>query len=106
MEVDYRVPFCRYIGGLTPDATEADLREAFQAQGEVTSVRIIEARRCAFVTFADRAPAEKAVDELSNRLIIRGIRAKVMWGRPQGHRPDGTVPASMLPPQVRVSWVC
>ena len=93
------------MGGLTPDVTEADLRDAFYSFGEVTGIRVIEARRCAFVTFAERGQAERAAEELSNKLIIRGARAKLMWGRPQERRPDpvyapGPVPPSMLPPQV------
>lgn len=91
---------CRYVGGLIPGSTDADLHDAFYKFGEITSIRVIELRRCAFVTFAERSQAEKAAEELSNKLLIRGQRVKVMWGKPQ-QRPDGgAVPPSMLPPQV------
>ncbi|GJX54618.1 zinc finger CCCH domain-containing protein 49-like protein [Tanacetum coccineum] len=39
-------------------------------------------RACAFVTYTTREAAEKAADELSNKLVIKGLRLKLMWGRP------------------------
>lgn len=86
-----------------PGVAESDLRDAFYSFGEITGIRIIELRRCAFVTFAERSQAERAAQELSNKLIIKGTRCKLMWGRPQERRLEGApgaVPPSMLPPQV------
>lgn len=57
------------------------------------------------MTFAERGAAERAADALQNKLIIRGQRAKLCWGKPQERRADapaaGAPPPSMMPPQVR-----
>ena len=71
-------------------------------------------RHCAFVTYAERPAAERAVDELQHKLILRGQRCKLMWGKPQEKKapieardpagrdmlPSGPPPGSMIPPQV------
>ena len=78
-------------------------------------VQIIANRHCAFVTYAERSAAERAVDELQHKLIVRGQRCKLMWGKPQEKKlpieardpagadmlPSGPPPSSMIPPQVR-----
>lgn len=82
--------------------------------GEVQSVRLITDRKCAFVTYATRAGAEKAAAELCNALVLKGSRCKLMWGKPsrqQGQLPPadgagastsgGVPPPQFLPPQVR-----
>jgi RNA recognition motif. (a.k.a. RRM, RBD, or RNP domain) len=88
----------------------------FYSYGEIQSIRKIDTRHCAFVTYSTRGAAERAIEELSNRLIIHGQRLKLMWGRPQEKRPEaapadasaaaapstsGGPPLHMLPPQVR-----
>ena len=45
-------------------------------------------RACAFVTYTTREGAEKAAEELSNRLVIKGLRLKLMWGKPQAPKPE------------------
>lgn len=67
---------------------------------QIQSVRKLEARHCAFVTFADRGAAEKAAEGLAGRLYIQGQRCRLLWGRPQAERPSSAA-APMLPPQVR-----
>ena len=70
---------------------------------QIASIRVLERRHCGFVTFEARSSAEKAAEELQNRLIVRGSRCKLMWGRPQQERSTEsvpTVPTNMLPPQV------
>ena len=71
---------------------------------QIQSVRKLEARHCAFVTFVSRGAAEKAAEGLAGRLYIQGQRCRLLWGRPQAER---TAPAtSMLPPQVHVAPHC
>lgn len=77
-----------YVGGLDARITEQDLRDNFYAHGEIESVRIVLQRACAFVTYTTREAAEKAADELSNKLVIKGLRLKLMWGRPQQPKPE------------------
>lgn len=97
-----------YVGGLTPGITEEDLHDQFYSFGELQSIKVIEHRNCAFVTFVNRAASERAAEELANRLIIKGHRCKLMWGRPHMPKTDGAEegatsgvpPPAMMPPQV------
>ncbi|MED6122512.1 hypothetical protein PIB30_040511 [Stylosanthes scabra] len=72
-----------YVGGLDARVTEQDLRDHFYAHGEIESIKMVLQRACAFVTYTTREGAEKAAEELSNKLVIKGLRLKLMWGRPQ-----------------------
>ena len=80
-----------YVGGLDARITEQDLRDHFYAHGEIESIRMVLQRACAFVTYTTREGAEKAAEELSNKLVIKGLRLKLMWGKPQAPRPEGEV---------------
>jgi cold-inducible RNA-binding protein len=68
-----------YVGNLAHEATEQDLRGAFEAFGQVDKVNIITdrfsgmSRGFAFVEMADRAQAEAA---------IQGVNGKPIQGRP------------------------
>jgi pre-mRNA-splicing factor RBM22/SLT11 len=77
-----------YVGGLDARVTEQDLRDNFYAHGEIESVKMVLQRACAFVTYTTREGAEKAAEELSNKLVIKGQRLKLMWGRPQAAKPE------------------
>ncbi|KQK19411.1 zinc finger CCCH domain-containing protein 40 [Brachypodium distachyon] len=77
-----------YIGGLDNRVTEQDLRDQFYAHGEIESIRMVLQRACAFVTYTTREGAEKAAEELANKLVIKGVRLKLMWGKPQAPRAD------------------
>lgn len=72
-----------YVGGVTAEITEDNIRDALYTYGEIASVRKVASRFCAFVTFAERAAAEKAAEALHGKLIINGVRLRLMWGRPQ-----------------------
>lgn len=43
-----------YVGNIEPNWREADLREVFEKQGTVETVRIVHAKSCAFVAYATR----------------------------------------------------
>lgn len=77
-----------YVGGLDARVSEQDLRDHFYAHGEIESIKMVLQRACAFVTYTTREGAEKAAEELSNKLVIKGLRLKLMWGRPQTSKPD------------------
>ncbi|KAI4305828.1 hypothetical protein L6164_029170 [Bauhinia variegata] len=77
-----------YVGGLDARVSEQDLRDHFYAHGEIESIKMVLQRACAFVTYTTREGAEKAADELSNKLVIKGLRLKLMWGRPQTAKPE------------------
>jgi pre-mRNA-splicing factor RBM22/SLT11 len=90
-----------YVGGVTPEITEDDLRDAFYTHGELAGVRKVASRFCAFVTFTERSAAEKAAEALHNKLIIKGVRLRLMWGRggqgqrQQEHDPMQPIPSGM-----------
>ncbi|KAI3445592.1 hypothetical protein Pfo_002257 [Paulownia fortunei] len=77
-----------YVGGLDARITEQDLRDNFYAHGEIESVKMVLQRACAFVTYTTREGAEKAAEELANKLVIKGLRLKLLWGRPQVPKPE------------------
>ncbi|KAF6153464.1 hypothetical protein GIB67_027331 [Kingdonia uniflora] len=77
-----------YVGGLDARVTEQDLRDNFYSHGEIESVRMVLQRACAFVTYTSRDGAEKAAEELSNKLVIKGLRLKLLWGRSQAQRAE------------------
>ncbi|KAI3915311.1 hypothetical protein MKX01_035570 [Papaver californicum] len=72
-----------YIGGLDARVTEKDLIDNFYSYGEIESINILLSRPYAFVTYRTREGAEKAAEELSNKLVIKGLRLKLLWGKSQ-----------------------
>ncbi|KAK9158984.1 hypothetical protein Scep_005558 [Stephania cephalantha] len=52
------------------------------------AVRMVLQRACAFVTYTTREAAEKAAEELSNKLVIRGLRLKLLWGKSQAAKAE------------------
>ncbi|CAK9165414.1 unnamed protein product [Ilex paraguariensis] len=77
-----------YVGGLDARITEQDLRDHFYAHGEIESIKMVLQRACAFVSYTTREGAEKAAEELVNKLVIKGLRLKLLWGRPQAPKPE------------------
>nr|GMC46202.1 zinc finger CCCH domain-containing protein 49-like [Ipomoea batatas] len=77
-----------YVGGVDARITEQDLRDQFYAHGEIESVKMVLQRGCAFVTYTTREGAERAAEELANKLVIKGLRLKLLWGRPQAPKPE------------------
>ncbi|XP_073045618.1 zinc finger CCCH domain-containing protein 40-like [Primulina eburnea] len=77
-----------YVGGLDARITEQDLRDHFYAHGEIESVKMVLQRACAFVTYTTREGTERAAEELANKLVIKGLRLKLLWGKPQAPKPE------------------
>jgi cold-inducible RNA-binding protein len=77
-----------YVGNLSYEATEDDLRQAFEAHGEVTSVAIIKdkmtgrSRGFGFVEMSDKNQAEAAIQAL-NLQEVRGRAITVNEARPK-----------------------
>lgn len=82
-----------YVGNLSYDTTEADLRTAFSAHGEVESVRLITDRDSGrskgfgFVEMPDEGAARAAIDAL-NGTEMQGRAIKVNEARPREDRPQ------------------
>jgi len=86
-----------FVGNLSYQATEEDLRELFQQAGTVQSVRIItdqftgRPRGFGFVEMSTKEEAERAIEQLNGRLF-RDRNLVVNEARPQPSRPQGGGP--------------
>lgn len=82
-----------YVGNLPYGATEDELKTAFGAFGEVSSVNLItdkftgQSKGFGFVEMADNASADKAIKGL-NGTAMGGRNLKVNQAKPRGERPD------------------
>jgi RNA recognition motif-containing protein len=83
-----------YVGNLSYEATEDDLRSAFEAHGEVSSVAIIrdkmsgKSRGFGFVEMPDKNQAQAAIQAM-NLQEVRGRAITVNEARPKGEGGGG-----------------
>ncbi len=84
-----------YVGNLSFDATEEDLRQAFDPYGEISSVRVITDRDSGrskgfgFVEMANDTEAQSAISGLNGK-ELQGRTLKVDEARPRSEgRRDG-----------------
>jgi RNA recognition motif-containing protein len=83
-----------YIGNLSFTTTEADLKEAFQAFGEVSSCNVIkdkysgQSRGFGFVEMPNKEEAEKAISMLNGK-DLKGRTLKVNEAKARTERPGG-----------------
>jgi RNA recognition motif-containing protein len=77
-----------YVGNLSPDTTEGDLREAFAAFGQVSTATIIkdrfsgEPRGFAFVEMPTRTEAQNAITGMNGK-ELKGRTLSVNEARPR-----------------------
>ncbi|MCU0643259.1 MAG: RNA-binding protein [bacterium] len=85
-----------YVGNLSNDVTEDDLRKAFESFGQVTEIKIIkdrftsESKGFGFVEMPAKQEAQAAMDEL-NGSELKGKAITVNEARPrtENRRPGG-----------------
>lgn len=85
-----------YVGNLSREVTEEDLRQAFEAFGQVASVTIIkdrfsgESRGFGFVEMPAKAEAQSAINSLNGK-ELKGRTLNVNEARPrsEGRRGGG-----------------
>jgi len=77
-----------YVGNLSYNTTEATLRNAFEAHGNITSVTIIAGKGFGFVEFENEEDAEKAKSAL-NQTELEGRIIRVDDARPRESKPRG-----------------
>lgn len=85
-----------YVGNMSHDVTEEDLRQAFEAFGQIASVTVIkdkfsgESRGFGFVEMPDKAEAQSAIDGLNGK-ELKGRVLNVNEARPrsEGRRGGG-----------------
>ncbi|HEX9830515.1 MAG TPA: RNA-binding protein [Thermodesulfobacteriota bacterium] len=84
-----------YIGNLSRDVTEDDLRQLFEGFGQVTSVNIIkdkfsgESRGFGFVEMAEKDKAQEAITALNGK-EFKGRTLNVNEARPRTERREGS----------------
>lgn len=85
-----------YVGNLSREVTEGDLREAFEAFGEVTSAKIIkdkysgESRGFGFVEMSSKTDGESAITGLKDKeLKGQALNVNEARPRPEGRRSGG-----------------
>jgi len=77
-----------YVGNLSPDVKDENLREAFESFGEVTSAKVIkdkytgESRGFGFVEMATQSQAETAIKSLNGK-ELQGKQISVSEARPR-----------------------
>ena len=77
-----------YVGNLSRDVTEEDLRQAFEAFGQVASVTLIkdkftgESRGFGFVEMPGKTEAQSALDGMNNK-ELKGRTVTVNEARPR-----------------------
>lgn len=82
-----------YVGNLSYDATDADIRELFEAHGTVTDVFIVKDRESnrprgfAFVSMGDKAEMDAAIEGL-NGAEFMGRNLTINEARPREERPQ------------------
>jgi RNA recognition motif-containing protein len=97
------MPVRLFVGNLSYEATEAELREHFGTIGPVTYCYLPTDRETgrprgfAFVEFGDDSHAHQAIDRLNNQLF-RGRPLAVKEAQPRESRPAGAGPRSFGPP--------
>jgi RNA recognition motif-containing protein len=85
-----------YVGNLSYEVTEEDLKEAFSAFGQVESVKIIKdnysdrSKGFGFVEMANKGEAQAAIEGMQGK-EIKGRALNVNEARPrtEGHRGGG-----------------
>ena len=85
-----------YVGNLSSEVTEEDLRQVFEAFGKVTSVKIIKdkftgiSRGFGFVEIPTKAEANSAISDLNGK-ELKGQALNVNEARPrsEGRRGEG-----------------
>ena len=79
-----------WIGGVeVPTITEQDIRDVFYSYGEIRAVRLLGAKRCAFIEFTSRAAAEAAAAALHRNLTIKQLRLDLDWAKPASQSVGG-----------------
>ena len=77
-----------WVGNLTPEIREGDIRRAFEPYGAIESVRMLDAKNCAFVTYTN-LESSKAAHANTYGLKINGVEVKINWGRPNAPQGGG-----------------
>eukprot|EP00088_Acartia_fossae_P030347 TRINITY_DN3131_c0_g1_i1.p1 TRINITY_DN3131_c0_g1~~TRINITY_DN3131_c0_g1_i1.p1 ORF type:complete len:407 (+),score=120.71 TRINITY_DN3131_c0_g1_i1:62-1282(+) len=73
-----------FVGGLDDGVAEQDVKNAFYSFGEIRNIHMVPKQGVAYVTFTKRSDAETAAEKCFNKLVIRGCKTALRWGKNQG----------------------
>ncbi|UMM40690.1 hypothetical protein L5515_017216 [Caenorhabditis briggsae] len=71
-----------YVGNISPQTTDADLRDSFSTYGDIAEVRVFKTQRYAFVRYEKKECATKAIMEMNGKELA-GNQVRCSWGRTQ-----------------------
>uniref|UniRef100_A0A1I7U0Q3 RRM domain-containing protein n=1 Tax=Caenorhabditis tropicalis TaxID=1561998 RepID=A0A1I7U0Q3_9PELO len=71
-----------YVGNISPQTTDADLRDSFSTYGDIAEVRVFKTQRYAFVRYEKKECATKAIMEMNGKEMA-GNQVRCSWGRTQ-----------------------
>ena len=84
-----------YIGNLSYDLSEEELRQAFEPYGEISSVKLVtdrytgQSKGFGFIEMANNEEAQAAIDGLNGKeLMGRNIKVSEARPRSEGRRDD------------------
>jgi len=83
-----------YVGNLSQETTDEDLRQAFEAFGQVESATVIkdrfsgESRGFGFVEMPSKTEAQTAIEQMNGK-DVKGRAVSVNEARPKAPRPGG-----------------
>jgi cold-inducible RNA-binding protein len=83
-----------YVGNLSQETTDEDLRQAFEAFGQVESATVIkdrfsgESRGFGFVEMPSKTEAQTAIEQMNGK-DVKGRAVNVNEARPKAPRPGG-----------------
>ena len=86
-----------WIGGVEEIISEEELSSVLlRLAGEIKSLRVLRAAKCAFVSYASQADAVAAANALWGKLEINGNSLSVKWAKPKAKAPGapGDAPAT------------
>ena len=83
-----------YVGNMSYEVSEADLKEAFEGFGEVDTVKVLKdkytgrSKGFGFVEMSNNADAQSAIDSLNDK-ELKGRALKVNMARPRTENRGG-----------------
>jgi len=89
-----------YVGNLTPDVTDAMLRQEFSSFGQIQDVKVNE-KGFGFVNFTSHEAAARAI-LVNNGIQLGGKQIRCSWGKDKaapGSQPGGFFPGQQAMPQ-------
>ena len=91
-----------FIGGVSAYSTEEEIAKYFTPFGDISLVKLVPLKACAFITFVSHYSAEQAIEHM-NGFLLGATKLKVSWGRGETVKQRATIPVhQIIPPSMRL----